>query len=299
MVRHFIDIDQFSKKQIEKIILSAKQIKKYPNKYKNVCKNKTLGIFFEKQSTRTRLSFTVGMQKLGGNVIELDSNSIGFGFRESEEDILRTVSQYIDCLMIRNHSHKKVLHYKSLDCLPIINGLTNFSHPCQILGDLLTIQEKIGKISNKKICWIGDYNNVLRSLVQLQKIYSFNLTIILPKEIIKKNQKNINKINHNKIIISSDLNNQVIGADCVMTDVWLSMGEKNIKKKSYFKKYQVNKFVMRMAGKKAIFMHCLPAKRGEEVTSDILDGPQSVVWQQAQNRMYVQQAILKYIFEKK
>ncbi len=295
MVKHFIDINHFSKRQLDSILSTAKNIKKNTTYYQNILKNKSLGLLFQKESTRTRLSFNIGMQKLGGNVIELDSKSIGFGKRESEEDILKVLSQYIDCLIIRNNNHKKIQYLASLNLLPIINGLSDYSHPCQILSDILTMQEKLGKLSNKIICWVGDYNNVLRSLIQAQKIYLFQLNIVLPKQVFKKNLLLFNKINQAKIKFTEDIKNGVSKSDCVMTDVWISMGEKNSKKKNFFKNYQVNSRVMQMAKKNAIFMHCLPAHREEEVSSEVIDGNHSVVWQQAQNRMYVQQAILKYI----
>ena len=297
MIKHFIDIDQFTKKKLDKLIYEAKLIKKYPNKFNNYFNNQTLGLLFEKKSLRTRLSFTVGMQKMGGNVIELDSDSIGFGTRESSKDILKTLSQYIDCLMIRNNDHKQILSLQSEDCLPIINGLSDYSHPCQILSDLLTIEESIGSIKSKLICWIGDFNNVLRSLIQLQKIYFFKLNIVLPKEIISKN-KNELKV-YNNISFTDDIKAGVSKSNCVMTDVWVSMGEKQQNKKKYFKNYKINKEVMKFAKKDAIFMHCLPAHREEEVSSEIMDSRQSVIWEQAKNRMYVQQAILKYLIKRK
>ena len=290
-MKHFTDISDFTLKQINSVIKTAKQIKKSPKKFAYKCKGKTLGMIFEKESTRTRVSFTVGFQKLGGNTIELRSDDIGFGKRESYEDILKTLSQFIDFLMIRNDDHKIIKQLSSLNTLPIINGLSDYSHPCQILSDLLTIYESIGNIKNKKISWIGDYNNVLRSLIELQNLYNFKLNIVMPKKILKTNEsKIINSINKN-VIITDQVEEGVRFADCVMTDSWVSMGE-SLNKKKYFKNFQVNSRVMKNANKGAIFMHCLPAHRGEEVSSELLDSKKSVVWQQAQNRMYVQQAII-------
>ena len=290
-MKHFIDISNFKLKKLDFIIEKAKQIKKNPKKFSNKCKNKTLGMIFQKDSTRTRASFTVGFQKLGGNTIELNSKSIGFGKRESVEDILRTLSQYIDLLVIRNDDHEILNKLSSLNALPINNGLTEMSHPCQILSDMLTIDEKIGNIKNKQITWVGDYNNVLRSLIELQILYNFKLNIVLPKEILKKNKTEITKYNNKRMFVTNSLMDGVKYADCVMTDAWVSMGEKSTKKK-YFKNYQVNSKLMQFASKEAIFMHCLPAHRGEEVSSELLDSKRSVVWHQAQNRMFVQQAIV-------
>ena len=295
MIKHFVDIDSFSIKEINQIFSLAMKFKKNEKKYKNILNNKSLALLFEKESTRTRVSFNIGMQKLGGNVIELNFNSIGFGKRESEEDILKVLSQYIDCIVIRNHNHKKIKDYASLNVLPIINGLSNHSHPCQILSDVFTLKEKFGNLKNIKICWIGDYNNVLRSLLQIQKLFLFELQIALPKKIIK-NQVSIFKTLSNSLVgFTDNINKAVKGSDCVMTDTWISMGEKKLKKKINFKDYQVNDRIMKIAKKKAVFMHCLPAYRGKEVTNNVIDGRQSIVWEQAKNRIYVQQAILYYI----
>tara|TARA_Y100001970_G_scaffold70749_1_gene90005 strand:- start:3509 stop:4390 length:882 start_codon:yes stop_codon:yes gene_type:complete len=288
-MKHFIDISDFNRKQLDVIIKKAKQIKKNPNKVSKKCHYKTLGMIFQKESTRTRVSFNVGFNKMGGNCIELNANSIGFGKRESHEDVLRTLSQYIDILMIRNDDHNIIKNLSTLKLIPIINGLSDYSHPCQILSDLLTITEKLGDIKNQKICWVGDYNNVLRSLIELQYIYNFKLSIVLPKEIIRKNKMKI--IKNNNLKITSDIQDGVKSANCVMTDTWVSMGESSSKKR-YFKNYQVNNDVMKNASKDVIFMHCLPAHRNEEVSSELLDSKQSVVWEQAQNRMFVQQAII-------
>jgi len=290
-MKHFIDLSDFNTKKLNAIINKAKQIKKYPNKFSNKCKDKTLGLIFQKDSTRTRVSFSVGFQKLGGNIIELNANTIGFGNRESYEDIIKTLSQFINILIIRNDDHNIIKSLSALNALPIINGLSNFSHPCQILSDMFTINELIGNIKNITICWIGDYNNVLRSLIELQSIYKFKLNVVLPKEILKKHESKIIKKNTKNLMLTNIINEGIKYSDCVMTDVWVSMGEKSSKKK-YFKNYQVNSDVMKNASKEAIFMHCLPAHRDEEVSSELLDSKKSVVWQQAQNRIFVQQAII-------
>ncbi len=297
-MKHFIDIDNFKKTEIDEIISLAKKIKKNPKKYSLSCKNKTLGLIFEKQSLRTRLSFNVGMQKLGGFVLELQSKDIGFdNKREKAEDVLNVLSQYIDCLMIRNNNHKQIVNLSKENILPIINGLTEYSHPCQILGDFLTLQEKFKNFKNLSIAWIGDYNNVLRSLIHLQNIYNFKLNVIIPNQIFKNYKNEFHKCNNKNMNYYDDPFEGVKKSNCIMTDVWVSMGEKNYKTK-YFKNFTVNKKIMSNASKNAIFMHCLPAKRGKEVTSDVLDGKSSVVLKQAKNRMYIQQAILIYVLKK-
>ena len=295
MINHFVDISDFKKSELKSIINFAKRIKNNPNKYKNLLQNKSLGMIFEKQSNRTRLSFDIGMKKIGGNVIELDKKGIGFGKRESDSDMINVLSQYIDCLIIRNNDHSKIKELSRLNLLPIINGLSNFSHPCQILSDIFTIEEILGPIDKQNITWVGDINNVLMSLLQASHLFRFRLKIASPKELLLKNRSLINKFKSTNISFCSDPIEAIKGTDCVMTDVWTSMGEKkSVKKKKIFKNFQVNENLMQHTHKKTIFMHCLPAHRNEEVTDSVIDSRKSVVWQQAQNRMYVQQSILNY-----
>ncbi len=296
MIRNFIDIKNFKKKQIDEIISLAKKIKKNPKKFSNSCKNKTLGLIFEKQSLRTRLSFNVGMQKLGGSVLELNSKDIGFdNKRETAKDVINILAQFIDCIMIRNNNHKQILTLSEQNVIPVINGLTEYSHPCQILGDFLTIQEKFKNYKKIQITWIGDFNNVLRSLLHLQNIYKFKLNVVTPVKILKSYLKEIKLYENEKLIFLSNPLQGSFGSKCIMTDVWVSMGEKNKNKLNLFKNFTVDKNIIDKADKDVIFMHCLPAKRGQEVTSQVLDGKNSVVLDQAKNRMFIQQAILLYV----
>ena len=298
MIKHFIDLDSFTKKELRQILSFAQTIKKNPLKYSSLLKSKSLGLLFEKQSTRTRLSFSIGMQKIGGHVIELNKNDVGFESRETTKDLLKTMSQYFDLLMIRNDDHNKLLELASLNILPIINGLSNHSHPCQILSDIFTIEETLGKIENQTIAWVGDFNNVLISLLQAAEIFNFKLKIAVPESILITNKKKIKKMNLRYSKFSTRISKVVKDSNCVMTDVWVSMGEKNSKsKKIILQDFQVNEQVMKYAKKNAIFMHCLPAHRNEEVTDSVIDGKQSVVWQQAQNRTYVQQSILNFLLK--
>ena len=238
------------------------------------------------------------MQKLGGSVLELQSKDIGFdNKREKAEDVLNVLSQYIDCIMIRNNNHKQIVNFSKENILPIINGLTEYSHPCQILGDFLTLQENFKNYKNLNIVWIGDFNNVLRSLIHLQNIYNFKLNVVVPHQIFKHHKNEFLKFKNKNLKYFADPILGVKNSNCIMTDVWVSMGEKNNKIK-YFKNFTVNKKIMSNASNNAIFMHCLPAKRGKEVTSDVLDGKNSVVLKQAKNRMYIQQAILIYVLKK-
>ena len=299
MVKHFIDIKDLNKKQIDQIINLAIKIKKNPKSFSSICKNKTLGMIFEKQSLRTRLSFNVGMQKLGGNVLELNSKDIGFdNKRETAKDVLNVLGQFIDCIMIRNNNHKQLIELSKQNVIPVINGLTEYSHPCQILGDFLTIKERFKNQKNLQITWIGDFNNVLVSLLHLQNHYLFKLNVVVPKQILNSKYKELKKLNKKNLRF---LNDPIIGSkksNCIMTDVWVSMGDKNSNKKKYFENFTINKKTLDNASKDVIFMHCLPAKRGEEVTSEVLDGKNSVILQQAQNRMFIQQAILIYVLKK-
>tara|TARA_B100001540_G_C15785503_1_gene633057 strand:+ start:816 stop:1712 length:897 start_codon:yes stop_codon:yes gene_type:complete len=298
MIKHFIDLSYFKKSELQKILNFAKKLKKNQIKYNSLLNNKSLGLIFEKQSTRTRISFSIGMQKLGGKVVELNKNQIGFGTRESAEDILKVMSQYLDVLMIRNDNHKQLSYLASLNVLPIINGLSNYSHPCQILSDIFTIEEILGKIEDKKVAWIGDFNNVLVSLVHAAEIFKFKLNVITPSKILKKNKNIFSNKKFNYVDFNANIEKGLKNVDCIMTDVWISMGEKNIKnKKTMLRRFQVNEKIMKKAKKNAIFMHCLPAHRNEEVTNNVIDGHQSVVWKQAQNRMYVQQSILNYLIK--
>ena len=298
MVKNFIDLDDFNKKELDYIIKLAKKIKKNPKMFSNLCKDKTLGMIFEKQSLRTRLSFNIGMQKLGGRVLELNSKDIGFDDkRENLKDILNVLAQFVDCLMIRNDNHKQVVDLGNQNIIPIINGLTEHSHPCQILGDFLTIQEHFKEYKDLKITWIGDFNNVLTSLLHLQNIYKFKLDIAVPKKILQTKKLEIIKFKNKKLNFLSDIKDAAKQSNCIMTDVWLSMGEKNKNKIKYFKGYTINNKIMSLAAKNSIFMHCLPAKRGQEVASEVIDSKNSVVLQQARNRMFIQQAILLYVLE--
>ena len=238
------------------------------------------------------------MQKIGGHVIELNKNDVGFESRETTKDLLKTMSQYFDLLIIRNDDHNKLLELASLNILPIINGLSNYSHPCQILSDIFTIEETLGKIENQTIAWVGDLNNVLISLLQAAEIFNFKLKIAVPESILISNHKMIKKMNLRYSKFFTQISKAVKDTNCVMTDVWVSMGEKNSKsKKIILQDFQVNDQVMQYAKKNAIFMHCLPAHRNEEVTDSVIDGKQSKVWQQAQNRMYVQQSILNFLLK--
>ena len=295
MKKHFIDLDNFTLNELRVILNIARDIKLNPSQYTERLKQKSLGMLFEKQSNRTRVSFDIGMKKLGGNVIELNKESIGFGQRESESDVLKVLSTYIDCLMIRNDDHNKMKTFAEYNHLPIINGLSDYSHPCQILSDIFTIEEAKGSIENLLIVWCGDINNVLISLLQAAKIFNFQLHVASPETILQLNQSILNKYKCENIHFFHDPFKAIEKADCIMTDVWISMGKKPSEAKILlFKDFQINDYLLKKTNNDAIFMHCLPACRNLEVTDSVIDGKKSIVWQQAQNRLFVQQSILNY-----
>jgi ornithine carbamoyltransferase len=253
---------------------------------------------FEKPSTRTRLSFDLAMRQLGGQTIVINSENLHLGMGgESTEDTARVFSSFSDIVMLRTFDHKTLIKFSELLSIPIINGLTNDSHPCQILSDVMTFEEIKGPIEGKTIAWIGDGNNVTNSLIEASALFDFKLNVACPKSYFpskkvlswaKKNKADVNITN-----IPEDAAKD---ADCIMTDKWISMGDKGnlSKKRKAFKNFQVNKKLMKLAKKDAIFMHDLPAQRGEEVSEDIIDGKQSVVWQQAENRLHCQKGIIEW-----
>ena len=295
MVKHFVDIDNFNKETLIEILNIAKSIKNSPTNHSEKLKNKSLGMIFEKQSTRTRVSFDIGMKKLGGEVIEMDTDSIGFGQRESNIDIVKVLSQYLDCLVLRNNDHEIIKQLAEINSIPIINGLSNYSHPCQILSDIFTIEEKKGPITNLLISWSGDINNVLISLAQASKILNFRLNVASPEKILNQKKHFLDNYNENIVFFQNPLE-AAKDSDCIMTDVWFSMGDKS-NDLELFRDFQINQNVMNASKKDSIFMHCLPAKRNQEVTDEVIDGERSIVWKQAYNRMLVQQGILSYCIE--
>ena len=304
-MKNFINISDISKKDLRLILENAKARKR---KRININKNdvdadtplngKILVMIFEKPSTRTRISFDVAVKQLGGKSLTLNPDEIHYGNgNESLDDTAKILSQYADIVMLRTHVHKKVLDFSKYLDIPIINGLTDLNHPCQIMSDIMTYEELRGSIKNKKIAWLGDGNNVVYSLIEASVQFGFELSIACPKE-YQPNSTIINwaKKNNSKIEITKKALIAAKDADCVMTDKWISMGDRiNIRKKrKALKPYQVNKEIMKVAKKDSIFMHCLPANRGDEVTDDVIDGKQSVVWLAALNRIHIQKSIIEW-----
>ena len=304
-MNNFINISDLSKSELRSIIDGAKKRKsergKKPNSQPDIdqpIKGKTMIMFFAKPSTRTRISFDLAVKQLGGSSIILKQDEIHYGKGdETIKDTAKVLSQYADILMIRTDLHKDVDEFRKYLEIPIINGLTNLSHPCQIMSDILTFEEAKGNIEGKTIAWLGDGNNVVNSFIEAATKFNFELKIGCPKkyEPDKKIVK-LAKKNNCKLLITEDPFKAAKDADCIMTDKWISMGDKGDKnkKKKALKKYQVNKKLMKVAKPDAIFMHCLPANREEEVTSEVMDGKQSVVWLQAFNRIHAQKSIIEW-----
>ena len=299
-MKNFINLSDIKEDDLRKIIANAKskKLKKNLNNKDKALINKTLIMIFEKPSTRTRISFELAMKRLGGNSIILNPEQIHYGRgNENIHDTAKVLSQYGDIIMMRADKHENFLKFSKYLNIPIINGLTDLSHPCQTMSDIATFEELKGSIKNKKIAWLGDGNNIVYSLIEASVKFNFQLAIACPKK-LEPNKKIVKwaKNKKAKILITQDPKKAVDLADCIMTDKWISMGDKSNKKKKkkLLKPYQVNEKIMKFAKADAIFMHCLPASRGEEVTNKIMDGKQSAVWLQASNRVYVQESIIEW-----
>tara|TARA_X000001036_G_scaffold80371_1_gene72087 strand:- start:5811 stop:6713 length:903 start_codon:yes stop_codon:yes gene_type:complete len=295
--KHFLTLLDIPKEDIKKLIHRAIELKKMTkeNIVYTPLQNKTIALLFDKSSTRTRVSFEVGMTHFGGNTLFLSPRDTQLGRGEPIEDTAKVISSMVDCVVIRTHDHEDVVKFSSKSSVPVINGLTDLVHPCQLLADVMTYVEINGDIKGKKVAWIGDANNMCNSYINASKQFDFELSIATPEKYIPslyKDDKNI-VLTHDPLEAAKD-------ADLIITDVWASMGQEDEEdeRKKIFKSLQVNKNVMNVANKNAIFMHCLPAHRGEEVTSEVLDSKSSVVWQEAENRLHAQKALLEYLLVK-
>ena len=299
MIKHFINFDDLSLKELQGIIDQAISLKKEhkSGQINDTLKNKTLAMIFDKSSTRTRVSFEAGMTQLGGQSLFLSEKDIQLGRGEPITDSAIVISSMVDAVMLRLSSHEDIIEFSKHSSKPVINALSDESHPCQILADLMTYQEMNGSIKNKKIAWIGDGCNVCQTYMQAAGIFDFELSIATPKGyepselFIENYKKNINFYSDPLIACEN--------ADIIVTDVWTSMGQESEKKhrELAFTGFQVDQNMMNQAKKDAIFMHCLPAYREKEVSSEVIDGNQSVVWSEAENRLHVQKSLLLYLIE--
>jgi ornithine carbamoyltransferase len=290
---HFLDIKDLKKNQLNRIVENAFNWKL--KKPKMFLDKKNIIMIFEKPSLRTRVSFEIGIKQLGGSVTVLNSNEFILGQRESVFDTIKVLERYVDMIIIRSFDHNVLREMSKISNVPVVNALTDHSHPCQVVSDLLTIKEKFGSLRKRKISWFGDCNNVTQSWIEAAVLFDMEFFIATPPS-IKPENKTIEWVENNKgkIFITHDVNIAAENADCIMTDTWISMGDKKTKSIDKFQPYQVNKKIMSMASKNAIFMHCLPAYHGSEVTTEVLNSKMSVVFDQAENRLHAHKAILNY-----
>ena len=294
--KHFLDLDRLDTATLREILNLAIELKaglKQPGGAKPLA-GKTLAMIFEKPSTRTRVSFEVGMHQLGGDAVILTHTETQLGRGETIGDTARVLSRYVDAIMIRTDSAQKLLDLIEHATVPVINGLTDRTHPCQIMADILTFEEKRGPIAGKTVAWIGDGNNVATSWIQACARFEFTLRIAGPRK-FWPDEKALAwaRAQGGTVTVGEDAGKAVEGAHCVVTDTWVSMGAKDgEERRKMMSPYRVDDALMAKADPSAIFMHCLPAHRGEEVTASVIDGPQSVVWDEAENRLHVQKGIL-------
>ena len=297
-VKHFLEFNNLTSSELETIFEKTKWIKSKYKAYEKYwpLEDRSLVMIFEKASTRTRLSFEAGMHQLGGNAIYLNTRDSQLGRGEPVEDAAQVISRMCDAVMIRTFEQDIIERFANNSRVPVINGLTNEYHPCQILADIFTFIEKRGSIKGKTVAWIGDSNNVCNTWLQAAELLDFNVHVSTPIG-YEVEVERVGLLGNDHFEEFKDPMDATKGADIVTTDVWTSMGFEEEKKDRIrdFADWQVNKDMMKLANKDAIFMHCLPAHRGEEVTAEVIDGDQSVVWEEAENRLHVQKALLEYL----
>jgi ornithine carbamoyltransferase len=299
MARHFLDLDVFPKMELLKILKRAETLK-LGRRGLDDLRGKTLAMIFEKASTRTRISFEVAMRELGGDTIALTGKEMQLEHGESLADTARVMNRFVHALMVRTFEHENLQDLARHATIPVINGLTNSSHPCQVMADLMTVQEKFHRLEGLRVAWCGDGgSNVLMSWLQTAATFNFQLAIASPESLMPDPKRLAPYQAKADIQIFKEPADALKGADVVLTDTWVSMhNEDGDKRRVLLKPYQINSAHMKLAKPQAVFMHCLPAHRGEEVTAEVIDGPQSAVWDEAENRLHVQKAILLWCFGK-
>ena len=301
--RHFVDIDALDGATLRDILEEAKARKaarvgkgKAEVDEGRPLDGKLLAMVFEKPSTRTRISFDVAMRQLGGQTIIANSADMQLGRGETIADTARVLSRYVDIIMLRTHAAEVLLEMVQHATVPVINGLTDTTHPCQLMADVMTFEEHQGNIAGKVVAWAGDGNNMANSWIQGAARFGYELRVATP-ESLRPDEAVVDWATREgaKVTVTTDLDRALQGADSVVTDCWVSMGDKDSPNRhNLLAPYQINRRAMAMAKPDAVFMHCLPAHRGEEVTGDVIDGPQSVVWDQAENRLHAQKGILAW-----
>ena len=295
-IRHFLQLSDFARDELEWVFERTRVIKERFKRYEfyQPLRDRTLAMVFEKASTRTRVSFEAGMYQMGGSVIHITTGDSQLGRAEPIEDTARVISRMVDLVMIRTYEQAKLARFAAHSRVPVINGLTNEFHPCQILADIFTFLEHRGPIAGRTVAWIGDANNMAYTWIQAAQLLGFKVNVSTPPGYALDPQHA--PAGPHIAVIASPLD-AARGADLVTTDVWTSMGfeAENESRRRAFADWRVDETMMRSARPDALFMHCLPAHRGEEVTAAVLDGPQSVVWDEAENRLHVQKALMEYL----
>lgn len=295
--RHFLDIDQFDGTTLRDILSLGAAYKKGTLRNDKPLAGKALAMIFEKPSTRTRVSFEVGMKQLGGDTIILSDGDSQIGRGETIADTARVLSRYVDAIMIRTDAHEKLIELAGYASVPVINGLTDRTHPCQIMADIMTFEEHRGPIAGKAIAWVGDGNNVAASWLHAAVRLGFELRVASPQSYaLPRHLMDWAANEGGKVGTCGTPEDAVAGADCVVTDTWVSMGDdaERAERLKSLEPFRVDEDLMRSAKPNALFMHCLPAHRGEEVSDGVIDGPQSVVWDEAENRLHAQKGILAW-----
>lgn len=300
-VRHFLTLLDLSKDELKAVISRATELKKmqHAGEIYRPFVGRTLAMIFEKSSTRTRVSFETGMGQFGGQALFLSPNDTQLGRGEPIEDSARVISSMTDIVMIRTFAHQKVQTFAEYSSVPVINALTDDYHPCQLLADMQTFFEHRGDIKGKTVTWVGDGNNMCNSYILASEQFDFHLNIATPKG-YEPNSELTTKYAH-RLTLTNDINEAVKGSHLVVTDVWASMGQEAEQKKreADFAGFQVTRELLDMADKEVIFMHCLPAHRGEEISHDLLDDPRAVVWDEAENRLHAQKALMEFLLQDK
>ncbi|NOZ42250.1 MAG: ornithine carbamoyltransferase [Alphaproteobacteria bacterium] len=303
--RHFLDLAALNVGEAREIIEKARALKAagqghgkgyiHPDQ---PLADRSLAMIFEKPSTRTRVSFEMAIHQLGGTAIVLQGNDMQLGRGETVADTAQVLSGFVDAIMLRADSHDSLLEMAEYATVPVINALTDFSHPCQVMADVLTFEEHLGPIRDKKIVWSGDGNNVAVSWIHAAVLFGCELTLACPKQFSPPTQiLEWAANNGGRVTLTHDPAAAATGADCVVTDTWISMGDRNPEERiAILAPFQVNRKLMRQTKKDSLFMHCLPAHRGDEVTDEVIDGPHSVIWDEAENRLHIQKSILMWCF---
>ena len=296
--RNFINLHELKKANLTEILSLGEKMKANRNSFQDILDNKSFILLFDKPSTRTRISFELAISELGGSCIFLDMGTSQLGRGESIKDTAKVLSRYVDGLIIRNANHQELIEFSEHSSISIINALTNESHPCQIMADLMTLKECFGSIDDLNIAWIGDGNNVANTWIQASTLFNFKLNMAIPSEYMPSQTiLDMAKQKKSKINISQNIDDVIKDANCIVTDTWFSMNDDENEKSEKIQilnEYQVNSDLLEKAPVDAIFLHCLPAHRGQEVTDDVIDCDKSLVYQQAENRLHIQKAILRH-----